>query len=376
MGQDIGYCRSVTSGIIHFIEEHQVDWVIHDAPSDVRVLPNLLDWQPDGIIVHLFDQQLAHELSALHIPMISTTETLKRTRIPIVDVDNHAVGELAANFFLRKGYRNFGYYGSSIARFSQKRRQAFETTLQAKGFALSCLEANFLPRPPFATPWDEIDLPLQEWLISLAKPVAILASNDLPARILCEVCRQLNLKIPKDVAILGVDNDTSECRMASTSISSIDTPASQIGYRAAKLLNELLHDPSAKITNHRFQPLGVVERASTDPNDHLSLNVRKALGIIVEEAHTGISIADISRKCGVSRRSMERLFKSELNTTMLSEIHHSQVEHAQRLLLETDLHIEAIADRTGFGSARKFSRLFQKYIGSSPGVYRKKLKRS
>ncbi len=370
LGQDNGYCRGVTSGIIRYVESIRPNWVLRDSPADARVLPDMLDWEPDGIIVHLFDRQLAETLSTLGIPLISTTDTLKGIRVCRVDVDNEAVGTMAAEYFLRMGFRSFGYYGSNVAQFSIARHWGFEKTLTSASYRVSRFDANFLPRLPFGERWDYLDESLKVWLEGLPKPAAILASNDVPARMLCESCRALGIQVPEQVAILGVDNDTSECRMASTSISSVDTPSQAIGYRSAELLSTMLSSGSRVLVREKIAPVGIVERASTQASTGLNDKILKALRFIEENSRSGIAVTDVAVHCGLSRRSLERLFQSELSGTVLREIHRVQLEHAKQLLRETDLRVGEIAERTGVGSSRKLDRLFTKFGEEAPRSYR------
>ena len=58
MGQDLGYCRGVLRGVRTYAA-HEAQWIFRDASPDSRVLPALREWQPHGIIAHLFDAPFA-----------------------------------------------------------------------------------------------------------------------------------------------------------------------------------------------------------------------------------------------------------------------------------------------------------------------------
>ena len=84
------------------------------------------------------------------------------------------------------------------------------------------------------------DRQVHDWLLAIKKPAAILASNDYPARRLADMCSQLKLRVPEDVALLGIDNDELECLLASPPLSSVVNPAEKIGFEAAHILEQLL----------------------------------------------------------------------------------------------------------------------------------------
>ena len=95
MGQDLGYCRGVFRGI-HAYAVHQRRWILRDSPPDAQILPSLREWQPQGIIAHLFDGEFARRVMALRKPLVNITNTLARLKAPLVEVDHLRVGQLAA----------------------------------------------------------------------------------------------------------------------------------------------------------------------------------------------------------------------------------------------------------------------------------------
>ncbi|MBC2602159.1 hypothetical protein [Puniceicoccus vermicola] len=132
LGQDLGYSRRVLSGVLGYSESHRLDWIYHNAPPDIRILPALERWRPHGVVVHLADRTLAEGLSRLSVPMISVTNTIEDATIPFVDVDSEAVGRMAAEYFLGRGFRSFAYFGSRRVSFSQNREKGFRTVLEKR----------------------------------------------------------------------------------------------------------------------------------------------------------------------------------------------------------------------------------------------------
>ncbi|MDQ8194532.1 DNA-binding transcriptional regulator [Coraliomargarita sp. SDUM461004] len=374
LGQDLGYSRRVLSGVLNYAESKQLSCSYHNGAPDVRIIPALEQWQPHGVIVHLSERILAERLQALSLPMVSVTHTLKNLPISHVDVDSVAVGQVAADYFLSQGLRSFAYYGSRHAVFSCNRERGFRERLEVLGYPVANLHADFLPQPPFSQDWTRMDRQTERWLQRLPKPVGILASNDIPARALCELCRNVGLRVPDEVAILGVDNDVSECRMSDPSLSSVELPAEQIGRDAMQLLLSQLGGGHAGGGVQRLlPPMGVIVRSSTDHRGTAEPLLQRALDYIERYADRGISVVDVCRHAGRSRRSMERRFQDYFQSTIYQRIQQVQLARAKRLLLESELSISVVADRAGFSSLRQLDRVFRKYETVSPSAYRKLL---
>ncbi len=211
-----------------------------------------------------------------------------------------------------------------------------------------------------------------EWLRQLPKPTAVLASNDIPARTLCQICRLSGLRVPDDVAILGVDNDPHECRLTSPPLSSVEIPAHAIGRLAAETLDRLMRGVRLPSGPMSLDPGGVVARESTGFRSSLDPGLRDVLRFIQENA--GKSTLDIADVCGFlkrSRRSVERLFHDKLGSTIHGEIQASRVRFAEQLLSQTELTISEVAVRAGFENPRRFYRTFRQLRGRSPSDYRK-----
>lgn len=371
LGQDLGYCRDVLSGILAHAEANRLNWTYHEDSPDKRVLPLLKRWKPDGIIAHLSDKKLARGLMRLALPLVSITHTFDEPGTPVIDVDHEKVGEEAARYFLSLGYRSFGYYGSREAAFSRRREQGFRVALERQGFSVSPCHAEFFPRIPITENWSDMEKQAARWLHRLPKPVAILASNDLPARTLCQICRLSGLRVPKDVAILGVDNDSSECRLSSPPLSSIAIPSQTIGQLAAEMLDGMIRKKRLTSRAVFLPPQGVIARESTGLRSTLEPRLRDALLYIQEHAGKEITTGEVCTFLKMSRRAAERLFHDKLASTIHGELQLARIRLAQQLLLKTDFTIAEIAERAGFNNPRRFHRVFSQYEDCNPTDYRR-----
>lgn len=372
LGQDLGYCRGVLRGVQAFGAEN-VSWIFRDAAPSTAVIDAVREWNPAGIIAHLFEKEVADGLRSIGKPLVNVTNTLDLD-LPLVEIDHEAVGRMAAEHFLHGGFRRFGYFGSATAGFSVERERGFRKRLAEAGFECSTQHAEYLPRPSNAATWSEVDESVRQWLLALPKPVAIFASNDVPARELAEICRTTGLHVPEDVALLGVDDDKLECGLSFPPLSSIALPSERVGYEAARMLSQLMAGKKLKHDRVYFPPKAIVVRQSSDIVAVEDRDVAQALRFIREHAGEAISVEDVLTEVPVSRRKLERDFQRVIHRTIFEEIRRHRVEKAMRLLATTDLPMPAIAKQSGFESARRLAVVFGQVMKATPTFYRSQFK--
>jgi LacI family transcriptional regulator len=218
--------------------------------------------------------------------------------------------------------------------------------------------------------WDLLQAGLKQWLAGLPKPVGIMACNDSRGRHLLEACRQLGLRVPDDVAVIGVDNDDLMCELAIPPLSSVAQDAEGVGYQAAGLLDQLMRGRRRRPTHLVVPPTCLVERESTDlvaTDDPL---VSGALRFIREHATEGIGVADVVRHLDVSRSTVEKRLKRHLGRTAHDEIQRVRLEAARRLLATTDLPLHVVAQRAGYSTVQYMCAVFKRELGHPPGQLR------
>jgi LacI family transcriptional regulator len=104
---------------------------------------------------------------------------------------------------------------------------------------------------------------LARWLASLPKPVAIMACNDIRGQQVMNACRRLELLVPEEVAVIGVDNDEIFCELSEPPLTSVALDTSRIGYEAAALLERMMAGEKPPSHPVLIPPLGVVVRRSS-----------------------------------------------------------------------------------------------------------------
>ncbi|MBN2023665.1 MAG: XylR family transcriptional regulator [Pirellulales bacterium] len=369
MGQDAGFHRQVLLGIRAYASNRR-DWQFHNAPLDSSTLRPLREWNPHGIIAHLAERRTARSVLRLGKPVVDTACAIPDLRVPTVDVDHESVGRMAAEYFLGLGHRHFGFHGG-LVHHAKMRLASFRDALAKAGCDVSACHVEYVPRLPAGVSWKSVNRRVRGWLRRLPTPVAILADHDAAARDLADACARLGLRVPDDVAILGVDNDELECQLAFPPLSSVAIPTERIGYEAARLLDRMLAGHAPPRQPMFLPPLRVVARQSTDTLAVDDEVVAGALRYIQNHLADPIRVGAIAEAMVVRRRVLEKRFRALLGRSVLSEIHRQRIEQTKELLLNTDLSVSQIDRRAGFSSPQRLASVFRKVAGASPGEYRR-----
>jgi LacI family transcriptional regulator len=186
-----------------------------------------------------------------------------------------------------------------------------------------------------------------------------------------EVCRRLGLRVPEEIALLGVDDDDLECEMTRPRLSSVIVPAERIGFEAAALLDRLISGERPATAQILVTPPGVATRRSTEVLAIDDRNVAAAVRFIREHAHVPLRVADVLKEVVVGRRTLERKCHTALGWGVGEEIRRSHLDLARRLLVRTSLPMKVVAERSGFTDFRHMAGVFRQEVGMAPTTYRR-----
>jgi len=281
--------------------------------------------------------------------------------------DNRAASELAADHLAGLGLRHFAFAGFDRALWSSERSQHFCRRLAELGHAAQ----TYLV--PLITP--ELEKPRQEamlvrWLKNLPKPVGIMACNDDFGRSLAEMCRLHGLRVPDDVALIGVDNDELICELSSPPLSSISFAVERAGYEAAELLDQLMAGKKPAIQSIAVPVGNVVARQSTNVLAIHDDEVIKALRFIRDNADRIIEVSDVVDATLLSHRTLHNRFRRALGHSLVAEMNQQRAAHIAQLLLGTNDSVGRIARAMGYYNAAHLSRFFRREMGITPRAYR------
>ena len=238
-----GYGRDLIGGITQFATEKK-NWnmFLCDQISASRHTRWLNEWKGDGVIARAFDTNLKNFLRDFCGAKINLAADGKEFPV-YVRLNNEKCGQLAAQYFWDRGYRNFAFFSMGYTYWSRYRYDCFVSALQHyDANCILCPQAKRKNSETLPTLWwPGLDDSVFAWIESLPKPVGIFCSYDNHAFYLTNLCHSLGIAVPEEVAILGVDNDESLCRTTNPPMSSIDPNARMIGYRAASLLERMMN---------------------------------------------------------------------------------------------------------------------------------------
>jgi LacI family transcriptional regulator len=219
--------------------------------------------------------------------------------------------------------------------------------------------------------WHESQRPgLMKWISSLPRPIGVYTLSDIHSVRLLDMCHELDIAVPEEIAILGLGNDPVTCETVRPTLSSLDLDARRIGYEAAGLLDWMMAGKPFKNVIS-IPPSHVVVRQSTDLIALEDPDLAQALRLIRELACTGIDVDRVAEEVGLSRSALHRRFLRYLKRTPKAEIMRVQIERAKTLLAHVDKISENIARKSGFSSLKYFNMAFRREVGMTANAYRK-----
>jgi LacI family transcriptional regulator len=365
-------CMAMVKGVAQYHRTHQ-SWVafLDDearAETDPRWLRSK-HW--NGVISRHTTPALVDACARLALPLVDLNDTPPFPGVPKIRPDNVALGHLGAEHFVERGHRSFAFCGFKNDGWACERRDGFVEALRLAGHACEIFDVEY---PGDLTPfWDvKQTAALATWLRGLPRPTAIMACNDLRALQVIAAADAADLRVPEEIAVLGVNNETIRCELANPPLSSVATDAFQSGYQSAELLAHLMRGGKPDSMERRIEPRGVVVRPSSDILAIKDKNVAAALSHIREHACQGLSVTDLLRRAAASRSQLERKFRRLLGRTPQAEIRRVQLEKVKQLLLETDFPLKRIAELTGFEHVEYLCVVYKRVTGESPGAFRRR----
>jgi LacI family transcriptional regulator len=370
------YGRELLMGIAKYVRIHG-PWSIEFEEGDpAEHFPKWFDrWKWDGIIARISTPAMAEVIRRAGVPVVDLSGNLPGFRFPRIRSDEQAVGRLAAEHLLERGFKNFAFCGFNGMDWSDLRRANFESRVSEAGFASTAFEyalpAQSLSASDYEAHGERHERELMAWLQALPKPCGLMACNDARGRQVLNCCREVGVAVPDEVAVIGVDKDEIFCELSDLPLSSVILNTQQIGFEAAALLARMMAGENAGSSSILVKPMGVMARQSTDVLAIDDRHIAAALRHIREQACEGLDVESILRIVPLSRSVLERRFSQILGISPKTEILRVRLDRVCRLLAESDLSLAEVAHKAGFEHPEYMSRLFKKKMGITPGEFRK-----
>lgn len=368
--------RDIRNGILKYVQQRG-PWILHfvEGRIEEQRLSDLTAWGCTGIIGRLQTPALVRMIVGSRVPLVISymsphsvpIESYSKRHARICN-DNTAIGRLAAEHLMSLGYPHYAFVSDPANLiWSKERCESFAAAVHK-----TAAECHIYPA---LTVDQERDASVErahlaDWLKSLPKPVAIMAAMDIRGRQVLDACTQAGLSVPRDVAVLSVDNDEVLCETSRPTLSSIQLNAEEAGYRAAETLDQYMRGILRKRTVILFGPSHVTQRLSTSVQPHTDPFVSQALDFIAMNISVPFGVPDVIAHLKISRRSLETRFKAVLGTTVLDEILRLRLERVRKLLKETELPIGQVTRACGFLNQSCLGRLFLRRFGCTMGTFR------
>jgi LacI family transcriptional regulator len=361
--------RRLILGCRRYVDDHERPWLLMDF-WDNMMLESAME-QADGVIAQGWSVEAMEVAKKRRLPVVLVSGV--REPVPgkvTVLPDNVAAGRRAAEHFLSRGFRDLAFLGVAGHHYAMERRAGFAA---AAGAAM---------RQEWLRPYVGVEerRELGEWLRNLAPGTGLFVSNDIVARSAVRMILAEGRRVPEDLAVLGVDDDEIESALSPVPLSSVDVRGEAVGWAAAAELDRLLgrrrsvEGVEAEEARVVLVPPGeVMVRRSSDILRVGPPALARALAVIRGEGGRGFSPAEVVAASGVSRRTLERMFRRELGRCLEAELRRSRLERARGLLADARLSIGEVAERAGFVGIYHFSRLFKEHFGESPTRWRRRL---
>ncbi len=372
------YGRSILRGIARYARTHG-PWVFYrsapfywGANETKNSLVSLFRLHVDGIVLReQSNRRQIKRILSLGLPTIVSPYTEPFPGSPNILTDDVAIGRMAAEHLLHRGFRYFGYCGFGDCYFwSRERGRSFCRRVRQAGFETHCYEYE-QPKSASRRSWEAEQDILVAWLKSLPKPAGVMACNDDRSQYILEACKLAGLRVPEEVAIIGVGNDDLICDLAAPPLSSVALSAQKAGYEAASALDALMSGQTIRDDTTVVRPNRIVTRQSTDVFAIADPYVLEVLRCIHTRAKKdALQVDDILKCVPVSRRDLYNRFSRVMSRSVHDEIKRVRMEECARLLISTELPISEIASRMGCSDAKNLARYFRQAMGMNPRAYR------
>ena len=334
-------------------------------------------WQGDGILAWLgADEELARFVTEMKLPTVDFSS--RRPELPFarVSIDDSASVRLVADHFLTRGMNHFMYYSAQDNWAFEKHGELFVNILKQAGH--DCSWIRWHKSQAYSTghtQWRDKRRWLAVELRKAPKPLAVFAATDDHALEIIEVSEAIGISVPEEISIVGMDNSLPAVEAMRTPISSVDQNFTMLGYSGAELLDQLMHGKRQPPKPILIAPTGLIARKSSDllAIDHPGL--ARSLRYLWTNHHKPIGVDDLARVAGMSRSGFHQAFIERIGRPPGNELNRVRMEKAKKLLMESKMKLDDLAETCGYQSANSFWVAFRQATGMSPRQYRQRFRR-
>ncbi len=336
------------------------------------------EWGADAVVGQFGSDAHVTMLRAAGIAVVGLDYDYRPTGSGVMAVANTSVGQMAAADLLEKGFRNFAFWGLPGVVWSDERRDGFEAEIARQGMRLvdsgggSGAGTGGGLSGGLREDWTYDAVAAVAWLKALPKPVAILACDDAQGAHLLEACGQAGVRVPEEVAVMGVGNDEEACALCEPQLSSVELDWERAGTELAELLEHTIADEHSGFEDVIVLPSRVVTRPSTDVHASEDYYISLVLRYIHRNLDQRLKVEDLVKLVPLSRRLLEMRFRQVTGVSVYTYVLNLRLDRFARRLAETDDTVVDIALSLGYADQKNVSRIFKNATGLTPSEYREK----
>jgi LacI family transcriptional regulator len=350
---------------------------------------------PDGVMAGIWEVRWARQLRKAGVPVVDTFNWTREVELPRVLADDVAVGRMAAEHLVERGLRELVFVGDAWAPWASERAAGVQDVVRREsdaepdavstGAGAASTGAGATLDVPDVTRWGDMwwgmswtdpGAEMVEYLRRARKPLGVVAANDLWGLRVLSSCRAAGIRVPEEVAVIGVDDDELLCQMGRPALTSVMLDTDRIGYEAGRMLDGLMNGELAAGEERvvRVAPVGVNVRLSTDVVAVEDEALAEAVRVMRRQASRGLTVGRLLESVPMTRRGLERRCRDLLGHGPAEEIRRVRVERARQLLRETDAPMSEVARRAGFHGQDRFAKVFKNVTGETPTQYRERMR--
>ena len=226
-----------------------------DLIREEKLVNKMLYLGAHGII--LGNSRVSDELverASSHVPLVVFDKDYPQENVVSIVLDNYYGAYLATKHLIENGYRHIVHLGGTEELYvSLKRREGYEAAMREYGLT---------PRAYLVGYEEDKGYRMMKKLLKMGEKIdGVFCMNDLVAIGAMRAIKEVGLRIPEDIGVVGFDNDEELCEIASPSLSSVHQPVEEMGETAAKLLLDMING-APKVKKYIFTPRLVIRDSS------------------------------------------------------------------------------------------------------------------
>ena len=333
--------------VVEYANRHGLDWTFPLVCDMGTVITK------DELNKYQIDAAMGFSMEIDTLPYVNMGANKLDKFLYSVINDNIAIGELAAEHLLSLGLKHF-HFVTYFSRPNEKVRfTGFSERLSKSGLSCSYNLIESEEKHLFIKGLSVDPFSYFPFLKDLTEPCGVMCINDKCAYALITACQMLNISVPNELCVIGVNNRLPYTKLSRPELTSIEIDLQQRGFSAAELLHKLIQGEKTAQKIQYIKPAGIIQRGSTYRLAVECSEVAEALNFIASHTAEGINVTDVSNRCHLSRRSLELKFKEHLDYTIFDAIANQRLRLVKELLKTTKLKLSEVALKSGYPNTNR-----------------------